>query len=346
MLLPLLVTAVIAAWHSTSRDDALASALLGTLWLPLVRKLAGTLQCCGVETHVCGGQMHMVRVTGGLFGLVLFLGAAVHFHAGATRSQSLVLVDPLLLTPTTGCRTLLAIVCGTVGVGAAAESGGGDMATSAVALLAVSLGVAQLQWRFRRGLHTNLLLLNRAKDAGSFASLVNGAMVLLGTSTSIVVAMNISLVVLTGIQLFNEWSHKHRLNKAGWQALPRSDDAASPAEQDLPDSDVTYHAWLRKKKCAASAVGGRVCFSLWREDTTSVHDIDRSSEALPEEAGEIGMELDSLTIREVLRADGLHVTLLGLDAGSVSAARLVDELRKTSDATEKTGGRDALNRLR
>ena len=346
LLLPLAVLAVIAAWRVTALDDALASALLGAVWLPLVRKLAGTLQRCGAETHVCGGQMHMVRVTGGLFGLVLFLGAAVHFHAGATRSQSLVLADPLLLTPAVACRTLLALVCGTVGVGAAAESGGRDMSTSAIALLAVTLAVAQLQWRFRRGLHTNLLLLNRAKDAGSIASLMNGAMVLLGNSTSIVVAMNISLVALTGIQLFNEWSHKHSLNTAGWHGLPQSDDAASPAEQGEQDTDVSYHAWLRKKKRAASAVDGRVCFSFWREETTSAHDIDRSSDALPEEAGGIGVELDSLTIREMLRSDGLQVTLLGLDASSVTAARLVDELRKSNDASEKSTGRDALNLLR
>ena len=399
LLVPMLVLATILAWLARSLDDSSASTLLGTIWLPLVYKLGGSLLpgCGDAYTFGCGGQAHMVHFTGALLSLLVFLMSLVHFQAAATITQSLVLLDPLLLTPAVACNTLLALVCGAVGSGrqprtpqtismggvtmtASASAGGGDLTTSAVAVMATVLAVFQLQWRWRRGLPTNLLPLNRARDAATVASLVNGGVVVLsGSSSAGVYVVNLGLAASVAFSLASTWlgqratsftSRKwapwERLG-SGWQMLPQTGEGDADAtrgasamtssqmqhvldeEEEVKDTDLSYHAWLRKKEQAKAAVDRRVCFSFWRDaaddgggHTVSAHDIDRcadidDNEEEEEEEGDgggqtahgIGLELDALTIREILSED-VRVTFLGLDAGSVSASRVIDELHKLS----------------
>ena len=360
LLLPSAVLAVVGARLAELLDDSMISALLGTVWLPLVRKLGGSLLHC-VDTYlVCGSQTHILHVGGTLMSLLMLLIAVAHFQAVATTTQSLVLWDPPQLIFTTAGNTMLAFVCGSVEVGHSqyrdvAVSGssllatsGRDLAGSAVALFAIVLAMLQLQLRWRRGLPTDLTVLNNAKDAAVIATLLCGLTVPLVppswatlVANVIVAALMVLLVTSTclGHQKMRATCSRRWLPwkiGSGWQRLAQTDDELDAACNNeahiIRDTDLSYHAWLHKKAHAMAASDRRVCFSF-------AHDAEVGTEgcaalgAHEEAVGtteERSSGLDALTISEMLRCEGVRVTLLGLDAASISASRLISEINKLS----------------
>ena len=373
LLLPTAVLAVVGARLADSLDDSMTSALLGTVWLPLVRKLGGSLLHCADTSLVCGSQTHIVHVGGTLMSLLILLIAVVHFQAVATTTQSLVLWDPSQLLFTTAGNTLLAFVCGAVEEGhsqyrdvsvsrsSLLATSGRDLAGSAVALLAIVLAVLQLQLRWRRGLPTNLRVLNNAKDAAAVATLLCGLTVLLVPPSWVTLVANFIMAALmvllvtsacpgrqkTQAACSRRWLPWERLG-SGWQQLAQADNELDAARiedvQIMRDTDLSYHAWLHKKAQAMASSDRRVCFSFAQDAQVGTEScalglgrVQDHANTTHEEAidttEELSRELDTLTISEMLRCEGFRITLLGLDAASISALRLIGEVNKLSSHT-------------